>query len=110
MKVCIIQPEYSRDYARSDELFRWELEAMDKCDPSMDLIVLPESTDVPAFAKTCEMALASREKYLEPLMKKAAETAKRCGATLFLNAYRETPTGLRNSTWAFDKNGEKQYK
>jgi len=106
MKVCIIQPEYSRDYSRSDELFQWELDAMDKCDPSMDLIVLPESTDVPAFAQTREMALASRAKYLEPLMKKAAETAKRCSATLFLNAYRDTETGLRNSTWAFDKNGE----
>ena len=52
MKACIIQPFYSMDYERSDELLRWELDQLDKCDASMDLIVLPESSDVPAFAKT----------------------------------------------------------
>lgn len=106
MKVCIIQPLYTTDYSRSDELFRWEMDMMDKCDLGMDLIVLPESTDVPAYAKTREMALASHEKYLAPLLQKASETAKRCGATLFLNAYRQTETGLRNTTWAFNSRGE----
>ena len=32
MKVCIIQPHYSSDHNASDELFQWEMEAMDKCD------------------------------------------------------------------------------
>ena len=30
MKVCIIQPEYSTDYSRSDELFTKELELLEK--------------------------------------------------------------------------------
>ena len=105
MKVCIIQPEYSADYGRSEELFNWELAALDRCDGSMDLIVLPESTDVPAFAKKREQALASHEKYAAALLEKASQTAARCNAVLFINAYRETPTGLRNTTYAFDRTG-----
>ena len=60
MKVCIIQPLYSADWNDSDKLFKWELDSMDKCDESMDLIVLPESTDVPAYAKTFDQ---HRESY-----------------------------------------------
>ena len=50
MKACIVQPHYSTDFARSDELFRWEMDIMDACDESMDLIVLPESCDDAAAA------------------------------------------------------------
>lgn len=105
MKVCIVQPLYPTDYSRSDEMFNWELEAMDKCDESMDLIVLPESTDVPCFAKEREQAMASHDKYIDALIKKASETAKRCNSVLFINAYRDTPTGRRNTTYAFDREG-----
>lgn len=105
MKVCIIQPMYPTNYSLSDEMYAWELEAMDKCDPSMDLIVLPESTDVPCFAPKREQAVASHEKYAAGLLAKAAETARRCNAVLFINAYRDTPTGLRNTTYAFNRTG-----
>lgn len=105
LKVCIVQPFYPTDYNQSDEMFNWELEAMDKCDPSMDLIVFPESTDVPCYAVLREQALASHEKYADALLKKASETAKRCNAVLFINAYRMTETGLRNTTYAFDRTG-----
>lgn len=36
MKVCIIQPEYSTDYSRSDELFEKQLELLEQCDSSID--------------------------------------------------------------------------
>ena len=42
MKVCVIQPEYSTDFALSDEYFKKELALMDECDESADLIVMPE--------------------------------------------------------------------
>ena len=54
MKVCIIQPPYSVDYEKSDEYFNYELELLDKCDDSMDIIVMPESCDEPALADTKE--------------------------------------------------------
>lgn len=105
MKVCIVQPFYPTDYDRSDEMFQWELDAMDRCDPSMDLIAFPESTDVPCYAKEREKAISSHEKYACELLKKASETAKRCDSVLFINAYQMTESGLRNTTYAFDRKG-----
>jgi len=105
MKTCIIQPLYSADYTRSDELFEWQIEAMDRCDESMDLIVLPEATDVPALAKTYEQFIGSYEKFNKRILDKAAETAKRCHSVLFINALYDTGVGLRNTTYAFDREG-----
>lgn len=107
MKACVIQPEYSFDYSRSDELFEWEIEALEKCDPSLDLIVLPEYSNVPAIARTKEEMLKSQAKYTDRLLEKAKETAARCSATVFVSCVCETETGLRNTTVAFSKNGEK---
>ena len=106
MKACIVQPPYSTDYARSDELFRWEMEVLDACDGSMDLIVFPESCDTPALAQTREQFEASYRKYCAPLLEKACATAKRCDAVLFINMARECPTGLRNTTYAINRTGE----
>ena len=105
MKVCIIQPLYSADWSDSEKLFKWELDIMDKCDDSMDLIVLPESTDVPAYAKTFEQHRESYRRYNKAILDKAAETAKRCNSVLFINALYDSGVGLRNTTYAFDRNG-----
>ncbi len=106
MKIRIVQPEYSTDYSLSDKFFERELALLDQCSDDLDLIVFPEACDVPCLAKTREEFLASYEKYNQPLLAKAAETAKRCSALLFINAIRETGTGLRNSTYAFDRRGK----
>ena len=106
MKACIIQPAYSVDYSLSDQMFRWELEALDRCDESMDLIVLPEAADVPCLARTREEFAASYTKYSKPLLDKCAETARRCRAVVFVNATCVTEGGERNTTFAFDINGE----
>ncbi len=105
MKICVIQPLYSIDYTRSDELFRWQLDALDACDDSLDLIVLPEATDVPALAKTVEQFHQSHEKYTAKILEKSAETAKRCHSLLFVNALYDSGAGLRNTTYAFDREG-----
>lgn len=102
MKACIIQPLYSTDYSRSDELFAWELDMLDKCDCSMDIIVLPESSDVPALAHTREDLIRSTEKYHPALLSKAIETAKRCDAVVFFNSSSE---GYKNTTFAIDRSG-----
>ena len=54
MKTCIVQPAYCLDFSESDKFFEWEIEALEKCDESMDLIVLPEYSNVPCLAKTKE--------------------------------------------------------
>lgn len=105
MKVCIVQPLYPTQYERSDEMFNWEMEILDRCDNSMDLIVFPESTDVPCFAPERGQAMEAHNKYAAKLLEKASQTAKRCNAVLFINAYRKMETGIRNTTYAFDRNG-----
>lgn len=105
MKVCIIQPLYPTKYELSDDMFKWELDVMDQCDSTMDLIVFPESTDVPCYAPDRTLAMVSHEKYAAKLLDKASQTAKRCNAVVFINAYRKTESGVRNTTFAFDREG-----
>ena len=105
MKVCIVQPHYDVDYSRSQALFQWEMDALDRCDESMDIIVFPEAADVPALAPDREAFLASVDTFSAPLLQKAAATAKRCNAVLFINATYLSPTGPRNTTYAFDREG-----
>ena len=105
MKVCIIQPAYSTNYALSEEYFNEQLKLIDRCDESMDLIVLPEACDIPCLASTKEESECSAEKFNEILLKKASETAKRCHAMLFLNARATENGGLRNTTYCFDREG-----
>ena len=105
MKVCVIQPEYSVDYARSEELFEKQLQLLHTCDESMDLIVLPESADIPALAKTKELAEASAAKFNATLLAECAQTARRCNAMVFVNARSYWEGGLRNTTYCFDRQG-----
>ena len=106
MKVCIIQPAYSTDYERSNYYFEEQLKLIDQCDDSMDLIVLPEACDIPCLAGSKENAERSSAKFLDRLLQKVADTAKRCHAMIFVSASSNEPTGRRNTTYAFDRNGE----
>lgn len=106
MKTCIIQPAYSVDYSLSDQMFQWEMEALDRCDESMDLIVLPEAADVPCLARTRKEFVASYTKYGKTLLDKCAETARRCRAVVFVNATYVAEGGERNTTYAFNTEGE----
>ena len=64
MKVCIIQPKYEMDHAKTPDISAWILDALDRCDPSMDLIVLPEYSDVPCATTTMEETLLYHNKYM----------------------------------------------
>ncbi len=105
MKTAIIQPEFSVDLADSDRLFKWELDALDNCTEELDIIVMPEYSDVPVLAKTREDYLALADKYNKAVIEKACETARRCSALVFINAVYESDTGFRNTTYAIDREG-----
>ena len=105
MKVCIVQPAYSTDYSLSEEYFRQELEFFARCDESMDIIVFPEACDVPCLTSGKEDFEASVHKFGDELVKVASETAKRCNAILFANGSERGENGLRNTTYAFDRQG-----
>ena len=106
MKVCVIQPGYSTEYSRSDEYFEKELAMLAECDESMDLIVLPEMADIPCLAFSREESEASAKKYNKRLMEAIAQTARRCHAMVFVNARDYLESGLRNTTFAFNREGE----
>ena len=105
MKACVIQPPYSRDVSRSEELFRWKLEALERCDASMDIIVLPEYSDVPCATADLEETLYYHEKYMPRLTEACVRTAKRCGALVFVNALSLEDTGWRNTTFTYGRDG-----
>ena len=105
IKACVMQPPYALDVADIEKSMQWEFDALKKCDPSLDLIVLPEASDRQARVGSREQAIAAAKKYNAPLLAACAETAKRCGATVFVNALDFTSTGERNTTFAFDKTG-----
>ena len=105
MKVCIIQPAYSQDFSKSDEYFAAQEELLNKCDESMDIIVLPESADMPCYTPDYNSYHASVEKYCDRIIKLAQSTARRCKSMLFISAHSKEETGLRNTTFAIDRGG-----
>ncbi len=106
MKTCIMQPPYSTDGNDAERLFQAKLDLLEQCDESLDLIVLPEYSEVPCATSTREETLAVHERYIEPLLDACKKTAKRCGAVLFVNVLTRQPGGYRNTTLAFNRAGE----
>lgn len=106
MKACVIQPPYSKDTSFSDKYFNFKLEMLDRCDESLDIVVLPEYSDVPCATATKEETFFYHKKYIDTLLKKCTETAKRCKAIVFVNALYDIGGNYRNTTYAIDRNGE----
>lgn len=106
MKVGIIQPPYSMDYAKIDECFSSLLAILEECDSSLDIIVLPEYSDVLANTPDGETFVKAIEKYSPIIDKQAKETAKRCNALVFANYGYKTERGYRNTTHVIDKYGK----
>ena len=105
MKACIIQPWYSTDPKDTERCFNEMLSLIDQCDETMDLIVLPEYSDIPA-AQACKADFHEvMERHNALIMEKARRTAIRCNAVVFVNAGHLTPTGWRNTTHAIDRQG-----
>lgn len=106
MKATVIQPPYSRDVSFSDEYFDYKIKMLDNCDDSMDIIVLPEYSDVPCATSTKEETFYYHKKYIDTLLAKCRETAIRCNALVFVNALYEINNNYRNTTYVFDRKGE----
>ena len=105
MKVCVIQPNYSFDEKDLNKCFDSLIELLDRCDDSMDIIVLPEYSDALADVKGKESFYNAVKQYSRNLLNKVSETAKRCNSLVFVNCGFETDKGIRNTTHAFDRNG-----
>lgn len=106
MKICVLQPKYSFDEKDIEKCFEGLLSLLEQCDESMDLIVLPEYSDVLADAKGKSGYYDAVGKYSSVLLEKAKYTAKRCSSLLFVNAGYQAKLGIRNTTYAINRNGE----
>ncbi|MBR2376099.1 MAG: hypothetical protein IKA88_07410 [Clostridia bacterium] len=105
MKVCVIQPYYSFDPKDTVTCFNDMVRLLDECDDSLDLIVLPEYSDIPAAQSSKAEFHASMDKYNAVIKEKAVAAAKRCNAIVFVNCAEKTETGYRNTTHAIDRSG-----
>ena len=105
MRAYVIQPEYSGDFSRAGELFERQLRLLDLIGGDADLIVLPESADVPAFASCREEFDSAVSKFTDAILSAASAAAVRCGATVFVNATDKTEKNA-NTTFCFDKSGK----
>ncbi|MBO5212969.1 MAG: hypothetical protein J6B60_05460 [Clostridia bacterium] len=105
MKACVIQPRYSFDEKDIDKCFCELTSLLDKCDESLDIIVLPEYSDAPADVKGKNGFYCAVDTYGEKILEKAKNTAKRCHSLVFVNAGYKTENGVRNTTYAIDRSG-----
>lgn len=106
MKACIIQPPYSSNPSDADAFFDFKIQMLDRCDETVDLIVLPEYSDVPYAAASREETFACHARYFAPLLTKCKQTARRCHALVFFNALYEVEGRYRNTTYVLNQNGE----
>ena len=105
MKVCLIQPPYYMESALSDICFDAKMNMLDACNETLDVIVLPEYSDLPCATYTKEETIRTHKKYIVRLLDKVQKTARRCKAIVFVNALSEEETGFRNTTYVFDRDG-----
>ena len=102
----VIQPPYGLDATKVDEGVKWEMDALARCDASLDVIVLPEASDRQARVGTKDETISAAKRHGPAILSACAETAKRCSAVVFVNAldfsHGDDP---RNTTFAFDRTG-----
>ena len=102
MNVCILQPLFPKEAAEASGFIDWILGELDRCDDTLDLIVLPEYSNAPSVYPNPDDYLADLEAFSEPLLRKVRDTCRRCGAIAAVNIARPFEGRLRNTTLLFD--------
>ena len=105
MNVCILQPLFPKEAAEASGFIDWILGELDRCDDTLDLIVLPEYSNAPSVYPNPDDYLADLEAFSEPLLRKVRDTCRRCGAIAAVNIARPFEGRLRNTTLLFDRQG-----
>lgn len=106
MKAAVIQPPYSKDLSLSDTYFEYKIDLLKNCDETLDIIVLPEYSDVPCATETKEATLEYHNKYINILLETCINTTKRCNAIVIVNALSLENAGYRNTTYVFGRDGK----
>ena len=106
MKAVIYQSAFQTESKNADAGISALMRFLDTYDKETDVMVLPESADMPFAPQSREEYVRAREKYTQPLLDKAAETAKRLRCVLFVNAADEIDGTFYNTTFAFGRDGK----
>jgi len=104
MKARVIQPFYAQDKAGLDKSFEWTLRELEKCDESLDIVVLPEFSEVPGKTSN-EGFLETAREYGPILLKACEETARRCNTLVFCGAVDTSLEVPRNAIYVFGRDG-----
>lgn len=105
MKARVIQPYFALDDGGYVASYQWELQQLQECDETIDLIVLPEFSDVPGKSTNDEF-YGQLKSEGETYRRILSETAKRCNAIVCAGCVELTEAGPRNTTFVFDRKGE----
>lgn len=104
MKARVIQPLFAQDEAGLDKSFEWTIKELDRCDPSLDIVVLPEFSEVPG--KTSYKGfLETVDKYGPTLLEACERTARRCSTLVFCGAIDTSFDVPRNAIFVFGRDG-----
>ena len=105
MKFCAIQSPYPYTLEQADAAVDFAVQALKQCDPSIDLILLPEYSNAPTVFPEGE-CIPYAEKHTKLLIDTAVETARRCNAIVAVNYAADIGGRYRNTTRVFDRRGK----
>ena len=105
MKARVIQPEFGMDRQALDKSFEWTLRALEKCNKSLDIVVLPEFSEVPGATPQPEDFLKIAREYGPTLLKACSETARRCSTLVFCGAIDTECEVPRNAVFVYGRDG-----
>ena len=105
MKFCAIQSPYPYTLEQADAAVDFAVQTLKQCDPSIDLILLPEYSNAPTVFPEGE-CIPYAEKHTKLLIDTAVETARRCNAIVAVNYAANIGGRYRNTTRVFDRRGK----
>ena len=106
MKARVIQQLFCQDRPGLEKSFEWTINELKKCDESLDIVVLPEFSEVPGKTTSAEDFLNTARKYGPILLETCAETARRCNTLVFAGAIDFSTEVPRNTIFVFNRQGE----
>ena len=95
---------FAQDQAGLDKSFEWTLQELRKCDSSLDMVVLPEFSEVPGKT-SYEGFLETVHRYGPTLLDECARTARRCSTLVFVGAIDTSWEVPRNALFIFGRDG-----
>ncbi|MBR4755828.1 MAG: hypothetical protein IK076_02700, partial [Bacteroidales bacterium] len=106
MKARVIQQYFAQDRKGLDKSFEWTVNELAKCDESLDIIVLPEFSEVPGKTASSEEFLTTARENGHVLQDLCARTAQRCSSLVFAGLVDTSLEVPRNAIFVYGRDGE----